>query len=174
MKCLPTFMAAHGLLGTFEEILLEDVRFERAARFAGNNEKRLRHVDLVFEGFDLRGICGVEYVQNGKMGNASERHSQDFGTKTRSTHAQEEYVLEAPRLNFLRDLLQLLLLRGLFFNDVEPAQPIGFVGARPKAAVPIPQDASFSRPIASRPSSISRSRQGFRAGKSSVGSRSFL
>ena len=48
-------------------------------------------------------------------------------------------MLEATGLNFLCDVLQLLLLGCLFFNDVESVQPIGLVCTGPKAGIAIPQ-----------------------------------
>ena len=47
------FIGADRLLRALEEILFEDVGFERAARFAGDDEQRLRNIDLMFEAFDL-------------------------------------------------------------------------------------------------------------------------
>ena len=40
------FVRADSLLHALKEILLEDVGLERAARFAGNDEQRLRQIDL--------------------------------------------------------------------------------------------------------------------------------
>ena len=47
MKRLPAFCRADGLLHALEEILLEDVGFERAAGLAGDDEEGLGEVDLV-------------------------------------------------------------------------------------------------------------------------------
>ena len=66
MKWLPAFVGSDCLLGSLKEILLEDVRFERAARLARNDEERLGDVDLVLERFHLRRIGGIEHVQSGK------------------------------------------------------------------------------------------------------------
>ena len=66
MNWLPAFVGAHCLLGALKEILFEDVRFERAARLARNDEERLGDVDLVLERFHLRRIGGIEHVQSGE------------------------------------------------------------------------------------------------------------
>ena len=54
---------ADHLLRALKEILFEDVRFQRAARFAGNDEQRFSNINLVFEGFDLRWIRRIEHMQ---------------------------------------------------------------------------------------------------------------
>src|ERR1019366_4235123 len=57
------FIRAHGLLHALEEILLVDVRFKRAAGFAGDDEERLGEINLLLDALDLRRIGRVEYVQ---------------------------------------------------------------------------------------------------------------
>jgi hypothetical protein len=78
---------AHTLLGSLKEILFEDVRFESAARLAGNNEQRLGNVDLMLERLHLRGIGGIEHMQSRKVRNPAERHTQNFRAKAGSAHA---------------------------------------------------------------------------------------
>src|SRR5579872_817971 len=78
----------HNLFGSLKEILLEDIRLERAARFAGNDEQRFRDVDLMFERLYLRGIGGIQNVESRELRNPSERHPQYFRAKARSPHAQ--------------------------------------------------------------------------------------
>src|SRR6266566_2013153 len=113
----------HCLLDSLKKILLEDVGFERAARLARNNKQRLRYIDLMLEGFYLRGIGGIEYMQSGEVRKSAESHAQNFGTKAGSAHAEQQHVLETAGLNFLRKLLQLVLLRNLFVDNIKPAQP---------------------------------------------------
>ena len=57
----------------------------------------------MFERFYLRGIGGIEHVQSWKVSYPAERDAQDFGTKTGSTHAQQQHVLESTGLDFFRD-----------------------------------------------------------------------
>ncbi len=67
-EVLPGFGGADGLLHAFEEILLENIRLERAARLAGDDENCFREIELGFDGFDLRRIGGIENVKLRKAG----------------------------------------------------------------------------------------------------------
>ena len=133
------FVPAQRLLCPLKKILLEDVWLECATGLTGNDEQRFGDVDLVFERFDLGWIRGVEHMQHRKTGNVAEGHPQNFGTETGATHAKQQDVFEAARLDFLGELLQLLLLCRLFLYDIEPTQPVGFVSACPQAGIAIPQ-----------------------------------
>ena len=57
------YLGAKGLLHALEEILLVDVRFERAAGFAGNDEESFRQIDLFFDVADLRRVSRVVDVE---------------------------------------------------------------------------------------------------------------
>ena len=56
----PGFRGADGLLHAFEEILLENIRLKRAARFARHDENCFGEIEFRLDGSDLRGIGGVE------------------------------------------------------------------------------------------------------------------
>src|ERR1700745_3827327 len=56
-------LAAMGLLSLLEEVRLEDVGLQSAARLARDDEQRLLQVDRVFEPFDLRRVSRIEHVQ---------------------------------------------------------------------------------------------------------------
>ena len=133
------FRSANRLLGAFEEILLENVWFECAARLAGHNKKRLLDIDLVFEAFNLRRIGRIENVQCREVRDAAKRHAQHFGTKAGAAHAEEQDMLETALLHFFRNLLQLILLPNLLFDNIEPAQPTGFIRARPQRRIVLPE-----------------------------------
>ena len=132
-------VVADYLARALKEILFENIGLERAARFAGNNEQRFRDVDEVFERFHLRGIGGIEHMQSREVRDPAKRQAQHFGAQTGAAHAQQQHMLEAARLHFFRDLHQLIVLRELLVNNVEPAQPTGFVGAGPQGSVALPQ-----------------------------------
>src|SRR5215472_4916647 len=153
---------ADRLSGAFKEILLEDVRLERAARFAGNDEKGFCDLDLMFKGFDLRGVGRVQDVQHRKTRQVSEGHTQDFRAQTRSSHAEQQHVLKAARLNLLRELLQLIVLSNLLFDDVQPSQPLRFVVPRPQARVAIPKTLYLSSRLPFRNGRVYRRSQRFR------------
>src|SRR5579862_1386187 len=48
-------------------------------------------------------------------------------------------MLKFALLHFLRNFLQLILLRYLLVDNVEPAQPLVFIAPRPKRSVTLPQ-----------------------------------
>src|SRR5450755_1768805 len=132
------FYSAHRLLRALKEILFEDVRFKRASRLTRNNKQRLRYIDLMLERFHLRGIGGVKHMQGREASDPAEGHAQDLGTKTRSTHAEQEHVLKAAGLHFFCQLRQLVVLSKLLVDDIEPAQPVGFVAAAPERGIALP------------------------------------
>ena len=108
MKRLPALSAPTVCLHPFEEILLEDIRFERGAGFAGDDEQRLGQIDFVFERLDLRRIGGIEHVQFGEAGDLAEGHRQNFRAQARSAHAQQQNVGEASALYvFLGELAEI-------------------------------------------------------------------
>ena len=74
-------VCAHSLFRAVEEILFEDVGFERAARLAGNNEERFGNVDFLLKCLHLRRIGGVENVQVRVPGTLAESHPQNFRTQ---------------------------------------------------------------------------------------------
>ena len=133
------FRRAHGLLGALEKILLENVGFERAARLAGNDEERLRNINQMLERFHLGGIGRIEHVQGREVRGPAERHAQNFRAQARSAHPEQQHMLKAAGLHFLRELRQLIVLRDLLIDDIEPAQPVGFVAAGPERGIALPQ-----------------------------------
>jgi len=50
------FFLAHNLLQAIEEILLEDIGFQRTAGLTGHNAQGLSQINPAFHRFDLRGI----------------------------------------------------------------------------------------------------------------------
>ena len=67
-KAAAGFVGTDGLLHALEEILLVDVGLERAAGFAGHDEKRLREIDLLFDVADLRRVGRIEDVEAREAG----------------------------------------------------------------------------------------------------------
>ena len=153
---------AHCLLRALEKILFENVRFRRAAGFAGDNKKCRRNVDLMLERFHLSRIGGVEHVEGRKVRNPAEGHAQHFRTKTGPAHAQQQYVLEAAILNLFRNLLELIVLGSLFFDDIEPPQPLVFVAACPQGSVALPQTLHVAARLPLRNRAFYRRSQRFR------------
>src|SRR5579859_7889770 len=133
------FRGANSLLGAFKEILLEDVGFERAARLAGNDKQSLGDINQVLKRLHLAGIRRIEHVQGWEMSDPAESHAQNFRTKTRASHSEQQHVLKAARLHFLGKLYQLIVLRNLLIDDIEPSQPIRFVTAGPERGIAPPQ-----------------------------------
>jgi len=82
------FIRADFRFHPLEKILLEDIRFERAARFAGDDAKRFLEVELFLESFDLHGVGGIEDVHFREALGFAESHSHHFGTETRTAHTE--------------------------------------------------------------------------------------
>ena len=145
MKRLPALPAPSVFFDAIEEILLEDVRFERRAGFARNDENRIRQIHLVLERLHLRRIGGIQHEQLRKAVDLSERHPQNFGTQAGSAHAEQQRMLEPRRFHILGDVLQMLLVRQLIFGDAQPAQPVAFIRSGPERRVARPQPPHLAR-----------------------------
>src|SRR5882757_8467927 len=82
-------------------------------------------------------------MQFGETFDFPKGHAQNFRAKAGATHAQQQHVLELGFLyvgcNFLEDVN----LSKLFFDDVQPTQPLRFVGAGPDGSVPLPQPSNL-------------------------------
>ena len=94
MKREPASSAPTALFATLEEILLEDIRFERAARLARHDEKSSGGIDLAFDCSNLCRVGRVEY-QKRRAALTPERLCQHLRTEARSAHAEEYDVREA-------------------------------------------------------------------------------
>src|SRR6266404_5473923 len=66
-------------------------------------------------------------------------HTQNFGAEAGATHAQQQHVLELRFLHIGGKIFEDVKLGKLFFNDVQPTQPLRFVGAGTNRRVPLPQ-----------------------------------
>src|SRR5208282_495209 len=75
-ELLSSIGRAYGLLHALEEILLEDIGFERASGLARYDEKSLRDVELAIDGADLRRVRRVEHQDLGETLNPAESHFQ--------------------------------------------------------------------------------------------------
>ena len=142
-EAVARFVGSQHLLHAFKKILFVDVGFERAARFARNNEESFREIDFCFRVLDLRGVGGIEYVEPRKAGLLAESEGQNLRAKARSAHPEEQDVAEASALYFGRQFFELANVRQLLLSDVEPSQPGRFVFARPERLVVIPETFYF-------------------------------
>src|SRR5207302_11265384 len=77
-KAAAGLISADHLFHALKEILLEDVRFERRARFARYDENCIGDVNLLLEGLHLRGIGGIQYEEFRESVDLSKSHPQDF------------------------------------------------------------------------------------------------
>ena len=93
MKSTAGFIRTHNLFRRLKKILFENIRFECAARLAGNNEEGLRDVNFVLERLYLCRVGGIENVKIGMVDSFAERFAQNFRTKARPTHAKQEGIL---------------------------------------------------------------------------------
>src|SRR5262249_47514855 len=117
------FVWTDGLLHALEEVSFEDVRLERAARFALNNEQSFAKIHLLSESLDLRAIRRTEHMQLRIPINFAIGHPQHFGAKARTSHAEKQHILEAAGFRVLRQLAQVIVLRDLILCDSQPAEP---------------------------------------------------
>src|SRR5260370_1766012 len=138
-EAMPGFFFSDDCLDPCEEILFVNVGFEGAAGFAGDDEQRALQVDLGFNGFDLRGISGVEDMQLGKSFDLAEGNPQDFRAKARTSHAEQKRVLESSLLYFGSKRSQSAAVCHLVIGDAKPAEPMILVGSGPKPTVAPPQ-----------------------------------
>ncbi len=123
----------------FEEILLEDVRFERAAGFAGDDDERAGEVDAGFDGAHLRGHGGIEHVQLGESWLLAERGGEHFRSEARAAHAEQERVREFLGADFIGQRAELVEILLLAADGVEPSEPLRLVLIGPDGCVARPQ-----------------------------------
>ena len=124
-----------------KKIIHQHVRLERAARFAGDDEERARDVDARFETPHLLGIGGVEHMKRRIAGRRAQAFRQHLGAEARAAHAEEQHVGELLRAQVLGEVLQRLERAQLAVDDIEPAEPGGFVAAGPQRRVFAPEPA---------------------------------
>ena len=108
---------ANHLRHALKEILFEDVRFQRAPRFAGHQKQRVGQINLLLRGFDLRRIGGIQNVQFREPGNFAEGHLQNFRTQTGTTHTQQQHMRKACLVHVLSDLGELMPVRQLIIRN---------------------------------------------------------
>ena len=89
-EAIADFRVAHFFFYALEEILLVDVGLEGAAGFAGDDADGAGEIDFAFDGFDLRGIGGIEDVQLRVAVDFSKRHAQNFRTQAGAAHAEQQ------------------------------------------------------------------------------------
>ena len=139
MKRLRGLLGADRLPHALEEVLLEDVRLERRAGLARDDEDGAGEVELVLARAHLRRVGGVEDAQLRMALAAREREREQLRAEARATHAEQEHVLEARLGDVPRDAVEPLGVRELVLGDVEPAEPVRLVRPRPQRAVAGPQ-----------------------------------
>ena len=167
MKRRPASCRADELLDALEEILLEDVRLERRARFARDDEERVAQIDFALERSDLRRIGRIEHVQLREAGDLAERRPHHFGTEARSAHAQQQHMGEAGAPAPLRRYaVNRSDVRQLAVGDAEPAEPLRLVLAGPQRRRRGPRAVSPCPARAIRPANSSPRRRAARAASS--------
>ena len=129
------FVGADYLLHPVEEVRLEDVRLERRARLARDDEERAGEIDLGLDRPDLRGIGRVEHEQLRRAWDRAECFLPDFRAEARSAHAEEQRVGKAFLADFLLEVAKRLHAFELLVDDAEPSDPARLVGARPQRRV---------------------------------------
>src|ERR1700730_6536836 len=153
---------AYGLLRTLKKILLKNVGFEGAARFAGNDKESLGDVDLAFDRLHLRGIGGIKNVQVGISGDPAESHAEHFRTKTGAAHPEQKNMFESSAPDFFGKIAQLDGVRDLVFRDIQPPQPLALIVAGPKCCVALPETLHLIAGVPIGDVCLHRSGQAFR------------
>ena len=137
----------------YEKIIHQHVRLERAARFAGDDEESARDVDARFETPHLLGIGGIEHMKLGIAGCRAQACRQHLGAEARAAHAEQQHAGEFLRAYLLGEVLQRRERAQLAIDDIEPAEPGGFVGAGPERRVFAPEP---SRIVSRQPRRLRR------------------
>src|SRR6267154_6541281 len=78
-------------------------------------------------------------MQFGKPFDLAERHPQNFWAEAGAAHAQQQRVLELGFFYVGCNFLEGVSLSNLFFDNVQPTQPLRLIGASPNGRVPLPQ-----------------------------------
>ncbi len=131
------------MLHLLVEILLENIRLKRAARFARDDEDRFRHVELLRQSADLRGIGGIENENLRIAVDFSVGEFHHFHAQTRTAHAQQHRMGETGLANLVCDLLEIAAVRNVVVGNREPAEPARFVLICPERGVASPQALHF-------------------------------
>ena len=137
------FIRADSLLCTFEKVLLENIGLERGAGFAGNDEESFCQIDFVFGCLDLRRIGGIEHVQLREACDLAEGLRQHSGHRLDPPMPSNRMSVKPSFLASATAALELVAVGDLLVDDVEPAQPLGFVRAGPERGVVLPEAADF-------------------------------
>src|SRR5207249_7562810 len=116
-------VGADDLAGALEEVLLEDVRLEGAARLARDDEERLPQIDLPLDSLDLRGIGRVQHVQLRVARDLAEGHLEDLLAEARAAHAEQQHVADTAAPGVGLDLVVMVDVGDLVVGDAEPAEP---------------------------------------------------
>src|SRR5439155_2474022 len=101
-------LGSDDLPDALEEILLEDVRLERAPRLRRDDEERLCEVHLPLERPDLGGVGRVEHEQLGESVDPAERLLQKLGAEARASRSEQECVREPLALDVLGHTAELV------------------------------------------------------------------
>src|SRR5262245_57291441 len=70
--------------------------------------------------------------------------AQNFYAKTASTHTQKQGLFEAGSLHFLINFAERFQVLLLLSDNIQPSQPLTFIGPRPERGVLLPK--FFHRP----------------------------
>ena len=137
-------------LHAVEEVLLEDVRLERAARLAGDDDERAREIDAALDVRHLRRARSSPGRAVRARRAAVRTCEPDLGAEAGAAHAEQQRVREAVR----RDTGRRVRARARSFAacasiGVEPAEPLRFVRCS------VQSDASLFHSRATRRSALS-------------------
>jgi hypothetical protein len=133
---------------TVEKIFHENVGFQSAAGFGGDDEQRRAEIDRPFERLDLFGIGAVQHVEARPTRLLSEGLAEHFRPQARPSHPQQDNVGEPALLHLLSKVEQPLNIGQLPLHGVQPADPLVLVPPGPKRIVagPKPPNESFLPP----------------------------
>src|SRR5665213_881027 len=135
--------AAGVAAGTLEEILLEDVRFERRSRLAGDDKQRARQIDAALNGQDLRRVSGIEHVQLGEPVRLAEGARVHFRAEAGPAHTEQQDVRESTLPYVLGELGELAGVVQLRLDNIQPAEPPALIRAGPQRGIPGPKTCDF-------------------------------
>ena len=133
---------------TVVKIFHENVGFQGAAGFGGDDEQRRAEIDRPFERPDLFGIGAVQHVEARPTRLPSEGLAEHFRPQARPSHPQQDNVGEPALLHLLSKVEQPLNIGQLSLHSVQPADPLVLVPLGPKRIVagPKPPNESLLAP----------------------------
>ena len=127
------------------EVVEENIGLQRAARFRGDHEERVRKIDCSSDRAYLSGIRAVEHMKVRPSRLSAERFRQSFRPELDPPMPNSTTSLKPRGVRLAGEVLQRIEIVGFIFRDPKPPHPLVLVAARPKRLVARPKAPDFSQ-----------------------------